>query len=251
MLAKKNILGVGITNASKHEVLEYIIEKLQQKDKKFYVVTPNPEILVFVNKNNDFKNILNNAELALNDGVGVSLASRVLGRPLKDRFTGVDFMEMLCKGVSEKPITVGFLGGGPKIAERTAECLVSKYPKLKIAFVAQEWPQNSLEFRVQSSESEKETKDQRLTTIDILFIAFGFPKQEEWISKNLDKLPVQCAVGVGGAFDYISGNISRAPRFVQQIGFEWLYRLIRQPWRIKRQLALTKFVYLVFKERFI
>jgi len=84
--------------------------------------------------------------------------------------------------------------------------------------------------------------------VDILFVAYGFPKQEEWIAKNLPKLPVKAAMGVGGAFDYISGNVSRAPFFVRAIGLEWLFRLIRQPWRIKRQLRLATFILLVIKE---
>src|SRR5579884_3272517 len=89
-----------------------------------------------------------------------------------------------------------------------------------------------------------------ISHIDILFVAFGFPKQEEFISKNLDKLPVTAMVGVGGAFDYISGKVSRAPLIVRFIGFEWLYRLIRQPWRFKRQLALVEFMWMVMKTRF-
>lgn len=85
--------------------------------------------------------------------------------------------------------------------------------------------------------------------IDILFVAFGAPKQEMWISKNLNKIPVKIAIGVGGAFDYISGKTLRAPGFIRNIGLEWLFRLIAQPWRIKRQLALLEFIWLVIKEK--
>jgi len=85
--------------------------------------------------------------------------------------------------------------------------------------------------------------------IDILFVAFGAPKQEFWISENLDKIPVKIAIGVGGAFDYISGKIPRAPFFVRKLGMEWLFRLLVQPWRIKRQLSLIEFAWLVIKEK--
>ena len=281
---KKNILGVGITDASKKEVLEYIVKNLENFTEKSYFVTPNPEFLVFASKNITFKNILNNADLALADGIGVMMAAKILGKPLKDRFTGVDLVKSLCKEVSEKPITVGFLGGRSGVAELTAECLRKKHPKLKIGFVGEEWPNDYLagpvglhprptssvaplssgarrgppapatRLGVSSSSvtptSPFNTKYKILnTSVDILFVAFGCPKQEFWISENLPKIPVKIAIGVGGAFDYISGKIPRAPGFLRTLGLEWLFRLIVQPRRIKRQLSLLEFIYLVLKER--
>jgi len=85
--------------------------------------------------------------------------------------------------------------------------------------------------------------------IDILFVAFGSPKQEEWITKNLETLPVHVVMGVGGAFDFVSGAVSRAPVWIRKIGLEWLFRLAVEPWRIKRQLALIEFILLVLKEK--
>jgi len=288
---KKNILGVGITNASKKEALEYIVENLENFTKKRYFVTPNPEFLVLANKNITFKNVLNNADLALADGVGVIIAAKILGKPLKDRFTGVDLVKSLCKEVSKKPITVGFLGGRGGVAELTAECLRKKYPGLKVGFVGEEWPnggevdqlsrvaddvcssdrgpvksnpsrQYSFAVRAVGNPSSFATpkissaNKSNLTIkqfdkeiIDILFVAFGAPKQEFWISENLPKIPVKIAIGVGGAFDYISGKIPRAPGFLRSLGLEWLFRLTVQPWRIKRQLSLFEFVYLVLKEK--
>lgn len=234
MLDKKKLLGVGITDASEEETLEYILQSLKKSTEKYYIVTPNPEFLVFANNNPTFKQILNNARLALCDGIGIFWAGKILGKNLKSRTTGVDLMERLCFRVVEKPITVGFLGGGAKIAERTAECLKQKYPNLKVVFASPEWDFG-----------------RRTTTrsIDLLFVAFGFPKQEEWIAKNLPHLSVKIAMGVGGAFDYISGALPRSPLFLRKSGLEWLFRLIIQPWRFKRQLALLKFVYLVLKEK--
>ncbi|MBI4089219.1 MAG: WecB/TagA/CpsF family glycosyltransferase [Candidatus Levybacteria bacterium] len=287
MIVKNDILGVGIVNATKKEILEYIIKSLEFFKKKYYIVTPNPEFLVLSSKNLEFKNILNKANLALADGIGVIIAAKFLGKPLKGRLTGVELLESLCKEVSEKPITVGFLGGGDGVAEKTAECLRLKHPNLKIVFVGKEWPNVNLSFRqprvsddVQSiargpaasfppatarsqfsfrknslrgvgSPSSGITPRSKfmIPPIDILFVAFGAPKQEIWISENLDKIPVKIAVGVGGAFDYISGKMGRAPTWVQNIGFEWLYRLIRQPWRIKRQFSLLEFIFLVLKEK--
>lgn len=229
MFDKKNLLEVSISAAFKNEVLEYITKGLEKSDKKYYIVTPNPELLMIAHKNSEYREVLNNAELALPDGVGLMWASRILNLGLKERITGTDLVENVCKEVAKKPITVGFLGAGPGVAVRTAECLQKKYPGLKIGFTGSEWNVGN--------------------HIDILFVAFGSPKQEIWISQNLDNLPVKIVIGVGGAFDFISGSVKRAPVWIQKIGFEWLFRLIIQPWRIKRQLALPKFTFLVLKEK--
>lgn len=271
MIDKKNILGVGITDATKEEVLEYIVKNIENFKKRLFIVTPNPEFLILASKDSRFKKILNRADLASADGIGLMIAGKLLGKPLKERLTGVELLEMLCRAVAEKPITVGFLGGRDRVAEKTAECLRLRYPNLKISFVGEEWPINGMdgrrlnvEGRNLKIEDRKSINPQSSTVkipsstfyhlpsrdIDILFVAFGAPKQEFWIYENLDKIPVKVAIGVGGAFDYISGRIPRAPGFIRQVGFEWLYRLIRQSWRLKRQLALLEFVVLILKEKF-
>lgn len=260
-MVKNDILGVGVTNQKKREILEYLCEKVQQKDTKLYVVTPNPEILVYATKHPAFKNILNNAGLALCDGVGLVWAGKVLGRPFIERFTGVDCMEMICKEVSclnqkypKKPITVGFLGGRNDVAQRTADCLQKRYQGLKIAWVGEEWPEKQLassnQSLVKNTGEKLEASSYKLDAyIDILFVAFGFPKQEEFMSSHINKFPIQVMMGVGGAFDYISGSILRAPGFLRFLGLEWLYRLTTQPWRWKRQLALLTFIALVLQKR--
>lgn len=230
MLNKNSFLGVDITNETADKILEYLLERLKSEE-KFYIVTPNPEILVYARSHKNFKNILNHAEISLPDGTGLFLASIFMGKPFNQRIPGVDFIDFICKNTVRNPISMGFLGGRGKVAEKTAECLRKKYPYLDIRFVGEEWDYNSKE------------------KIDLLFVAFGHPKQEEWIFTNLDKIPVKAAMGVGGAFDYISGHVTRAPYLIRAIGFEWLYRLVKEPWRWKRQLALITFVKLIFKER--
>lgn len=225
------ILGVKVNNATKEEALEFIKRGLIKGGKKIKIFTPNPEIIAFAGNNKRFKTILNTSDLALPDGMGVIWAGKLLGRNFKERIAGADFMEMLCQTAEKQGLTVGLMGGGAKIAERTAECLLRKYPKLKIVFTSSEWALKG-------------------AAIDILFVAFGFPKQEQWIYENLPKIPVKAAMAVGGSFDYISGAVPRAPLFIRKVGLEWLFRLIIQPWRIRRQLALLQFIFLVFKERF-
>lgn len=245
MLKKNFILGVGVTNASKIEVLEFILKGLKTKGEKLFVVTPNPEIIVKAQHNKNFKGILNSAGLALPDGTGVIWAGKILGKKFKEKITGVDTLESLCKQASMWGFTIGLIGGGPEIAERTAECLLRKYPGLNIVLAAPEWPKTT-DYRLQTT-----AVDSRPSTVDILFVAFGAPKQEIWISRNIENLPVKLAMGVGGSFDYIAGRVKRAPGWVRNIGLEWLFRLIEQPWRIKRQLALVEFAYLVIKEKFL
>jgi N-acetylglucosaminyldiphosphoundecaprenol N-acetyl-beta-D-mannosaminyltransferase len=261
--AKNSVLGVGFSNASKEQILEFIIRGLGKKGEKFYVVTPNPELLVIANKNTDYKRVLNNARIASVDGIGVRLAGSILGIRLGQRFPGVGMLETLCERLSKRPITVGFLGAGPGVAELAAECLREKYPGLKVVFAQEEWdsPIQSSDSRINNqklapgklsfavSQLSQESGVNSQESIDLLFVAFGSPKQELWIAENLDKLPVKVAIGVGGAFDLISGRVKRAPRLFQTLGVEWFWRLLIQPWRIKRQLSLITFLFLVFKER--
>lgn len=273
------ILGVKVNNITEKEALEFIIKGLEQKGRIIKIFTPNPEIIMAALKDEGFKRVLNTADVALADGVGLLWAAKMLGKQLQKRIAGVDFMEMLCKEASKRGLTVGFLGGRPKIAERTAECLLRRYPSLKVVFAGEEWlgaeagnalrsVRNFSRQQLQSPPVDKHsllsknadiekfvppraTGSPRLNeSIDILFVAFGFPKQEQWIYENLPKIPVGVAMAVGGSFDYMSGAVPRAPLLVRKLGFEWLFRLIREPWRIHRQLALIAFVLLVLKEKF-
>jgi N-acetylglucosaminyldiphosphoundecaprenol N-acetyl-beta-D-mannosaminyltransferase len=256
MLQKIKILDVNITNETEEKVLEYLLERIKNGRQKTFIITPNPEILVYAKNHLDYKDKLNSSDIALPDGIGLFFASGVLGEPLQDRITGVDFLEKLCKTARENPLSMGFLGGKDGIAKRAAKCLLEMYPWLEIVFVAEEWSEegfkgaSSLQLVSQKQEKKQNTKYKKPNSIDILFVAYGFPKQEEWIYKNLPKIPVKAAVGVGGAFDYLSGSVIRAPFIVRLLGFEWLFRLIVQPWRWKRQLALIEFVKLVFREKF-
>ncbi|CAN5120584.1 N/A [soil metagenome] len=256
-LRKISILGISLTSASKGKVLEHFDHFVSQKAKKGYLVTPNPEMLVLAQTDKQFKDILNHAELSLVDGVGLVLASKLLGKSRLERFSGSDFVEDVCKRYVNKPVTVGFLGGRGLVAEMTAECLMKKYPGLSVGFISDEWRRQGFanarllmkKYRSEDSSMGASRETPEKDEVDILFVAFGFPKQEYWIAEHLANLPITMAIGVGGAFDYISGTVPRAPRWAQAWGMEWLYRLIRQPWRGKRQLALFTFVGMVMREK--
>src|SRR5581483_6797472 len=170
MLVKKKILDVDVTNATDKQILEYISNFLNKSLGKCKIFTPNPEIIVYANKYPHFKETLNSAQINLCDGMGLFLASYFLGKPLRQRFTGVEFVKMTCEMLSEKPITMGFLGGRENIAELAAERLKKQYPLLKVGFCF-------------SGNPDKQTADKIIKNkqkIDVLFVAYVFPKQEEW-----------------------------------------------------------------------
>ncbi len=263
-LRKQSILDVAITNNPAYEILEYIKESLADTHEKYYIVTPNPEILVYASRHKTYREVLNRARIAIPDGIGVMVAGWLLGSPFQKRIIGVDLMERICQMAAEvnrknarKVVNIGFLGGKAGIAERVAKRLNSRYPGLGVSYAQNEWKEEDQAKNDPSGSGIKmptaenrELSGNEMIEIDILFIAFGFPKQEDWIAKHLSTIPVRIAMGVGGAFDYISGNVNRAPKPIRRLGLEWLYRLIHEPWRWRRQLALFKFGYLVLLERF-
>lgn len=231
-LPKTNLLGIDLTQGTISEVLEFIYTSLEKKNEKYFVVTPNTEIFMISRKNPDYKNVLNSAKLALPDSVGVMWAGKIMAKNLKERIPGVELLEKLSEGCAKRPITVGFFGGRGNVAEFTAECLKEKYPGLRVAFAVEDWPENNK------------------LSCDLLFVALGSPKQEFWVSENLSKIDTRIAIGVGGSFDFISGKVRRAPKLIRDLGLEWLFRLVRQPWRIRRQLVLPQFVIWVLSEKF-
>ncbi len=231
----KNVLGVKIDDVTMNEALSKVQGWLKEKG-KHYIVTPNPEIIVNAQYDKEYKTILNNADLSIPDGIGLKLSGQV-----QNHVTGVDLMEELIKHSGDWGSTIGFLGGGKGVAERAAICLRKKYPNAKIVYANDG---GVIDSRGKWVEGDR----QALLPLDVLCIGFGPPKQEFWISKNLDNIPVKIAMGVGGSLDYFSGNIPRAPKILRVLGLEWLFRVVIQPWRIKRQMALIKYVLLLLKK---
>lgn len=220
---KIEILGVKIDNISLRGALETASFFLESSD-QYFMVTCNPEIILHAQKDAKYKNILNDASLAVADGFGLILTSKLLANSLNERVTGVDFLEKLCGICASGGKSIFLLGGNKNVAKKTAENLKNKYSNLKIAG----W----LDGDVNLEDCYKTIKN---SNPDILFVALGHPKQEKWIYDNLAKIPsVKFAMGVGGAFDFISGRVWRAPKFMRKIGLEWFWRLLTQPWRVKR-----------------
>lgn len=241
---KVTILDVNISNINMQQVLQSVDEFVRGNN-QHYIVTPNPEFIVLAHRDKQFRNILNFADISVADGIGIIKMAKLIGLQLK-RITGVDLVYSLTEMASEKGYSVYFLGGKEGTALKTAQKLSSLYPKLLVA----------------GAESGGQINDPHQTDVhiiehinqtrpSILFVALGHGKQEKWIYHNLDKITsVRVAIGVGGSFDYISGAVDRAPVWIQKAGFEWLYRLIRQPKRWKRILDATIiFPFLFFKKQ--
>ncbi|MDP4030848.1 MAG: WecB/TagA/CpsF family glycosyltransferase [Patescibacteria group bacterium] len=213
------ILGIKVDQITLPQAVSLIESWLKQK-KKRYIVTPNPEMVMLAQKDKQFKRILNQADLAIPDGVGLRLADSRLRR-----LAGRDLMLALIKR-GHKTLLVGAKPGiAQKAAETLRSVLVGKPTRTDLVGI-----------------SESDIAAINRLKPDLLFVALGQVKQEKWIAKNLPKLKVKVAMGIGGALDQIAKPWLRAPLRVQALGLEWLYRLMLQPWRIKRQWQLVKFL---------
>lgn len=241
---KKKILGITIPIQEKKEILEKIIKYIKNPRGFFHIVSLNPENLIICQENKKFKKIIETAQIKIIDGIGVVIAGRLNNLRLK-KLTGVDLMSELIKIASKIRLRILLIGGRPNLAVRLADCYSQKYPKAK--FFGDEG--------IKDIKKPKKEEEKRIFSIvsrfkpHLVFVAFGSPYQELWIDRHQKKFSKMVVMGVGGAFDFLSGDVSRAPSFIQKIGFEWLYRLINQPWRWRRQLRLIKFIYFILKQR--
>ncbi len=238
------INGVKINFVPLKKVLKQV-STWSKYNKKHHITTPNPEQIIIAQEDREFKRIINDSDLSIPDGIGLVLTARLkngLFNPLYKRLSGVDLMLALCDLAEKENLKVFLLGGKNNVVQKAKKQLELSNKDLQVGYF------NGAE------EIKKETKKEKAITIrkinefkpDFLFVAYGAPFQEKWIADNLKDLNVKIAMGVGGAFDYIAGNIKRAPVWVRRIGMEWLWRLFLQPWRWKRQLRLISFVKLFF-----
>lgn len=236
-------MGVKIDKISGDEAMEKIGSFLSS-DYGHYIVTANPEMVVLAQKDQQFRDIINNADLAVPDGIGLIFASKIISRrnDLTERISGIDLIDEIVKNFGRER-KIFLLGGQEGAAKLAAEKLKEKILDIKIAGT----------FSGDAGEAGDNAAVLTINRVspDILFVAYGAPRQEKWIARNLKKLPaVRLAIGVGGAFDIIGGKISRAPLWMRNVGLEWLWRLIQEPRRIGRIYNATiKFGWLILKKR--
>ncbi|MDI6731982.1 MAG: WecB/TagA/CpsF family glycosyltransferase [Candidatus Margulisbacteria bacterium] len=229
--------GVKVDNLSLLEAIQRVGKYLQES-RPHLIVTPNPEIIVTAQKDHELREIINNADLRVPDGISMVVVSRILGRPLKERVSGIDLMLKIIEKYGDK-FKIFLLGSAPGIADEAADKLVQKYPALKIVGTMHGFFGDDLE-ALQKIENCQP---------DILFVGLGAGRQEKWLNHHLKNLNLPVAMVIGGSLDVISDRKKRAPFWTQKMGVEWLYRLFTEPQRWKRQLALPKFLWLTFRQR--
>ncbi|MBI3915070.1 MAG: WecB/TagA/CpsF family glycosyltransferase [Chloroflexi bacterium] len=235
-----SILGVRVDNVTYETALAQI-ETWLRAGGFHQIATVNPEFVVIAQTNPDFLRVLNLTALNVPDGVGLLWAARQLGASLFERVTGQEMVQRIAELAARRGEKIFCLGARAGIAERAAEKLKERFRDLEIAGCYAGSPAVEEEQRI--VERINESRPQ------ILFVAYGPPKQELWIARNAPRLRVKIAMGVGGTFDTLAGVAPRAPTWMQRAGFEWTYRLIREPRRIKRQLAIPYFMWLIKTRR--
>jgi N-acetylglucosaminyldiphosphoundecaprenol N-acetyl-beta-D-mannosaminyltransferase len=230
------VLGVRVDDVTVEEALEQV-EQYIAAGGNHQIATVNVEFIMEARRNPAFRRVLAGASLCVPDGVGVMWAARRQGQPLRQRVAGVDLVERIAARGAERGWRIYFLGAAPGVAERAAKTLAGRYPGLKVAGCYAGSPR--------PDEEDQIVGWVRAARPDVLFLAYGAPRQDLWIARNQARIGVPVAMGVGGAFDFIAGVTRRAPQWVQRAGLEWLHRLIKEPWRWRRQLAIPRFVWLV------
>ncbi|OEF97654.1 WecB/TagA/CpsF family glycosyltransferase [Desulfuribacillus alkaliarsenatis] len=240
LIPKVRILDIPFSVMGMDETVRYCDELIQSKT-PHHIITANPEIVILAQENKELKDIIEAAQLVTCDGTGVVWATQYTDFPAKERVTGFDLTLQLFALCSEKNYSVYFVGAKPEVMEAAINEIKKQWPKLDIVGHHHGY------FRV--GDEQKTIEDIQTKKPEVLFVALGAPRQEFWISEHLKKLEVPLTIGVGGSFDVLSGTMKRAPEIWQRLHVEWLYRLIKQPSRWRRMLALPKFAYYVLKSK--
>ena len=233
------ILGIKISKATKKETIDKIAHYIEEKN-PVQVVTANAEIVYRAFREQNLKKIVNHSAIVTADGIGVVYASRIKKNPVPEKVAGVELAESLVAASGTNNWKIYFFGGAPGVADKAKKNLLHKYPDAQIIGTRSGYYTPEEEADIVSEIKERKP--------DILFVALGFPKQEQWITDNMSKLDVPVSIGVGGSLDIFSGNKKRAPKIVQRLGIEFFYRLLQEPKRFARYLVLPKFVITFFKE---
>lgn len=231
------ILGIPINRLTLAETLVQI-RAFMDEPRLHQICTPNPEFVMTAQQDGEFRRILTHADLCIPDGVGLVWASRWLRQPIPERVPGSELVYHLAEFAAASHYRLFLLGAAAGVAEQAGHILQARYPGLIIAGTYAGSP----------DPAEDEVICGRINTsqADMLYVAYGAPAQDKWIDRNRGRIPtVRVAIGIGGALDFITGKAIRAPRFMQKLGLEWLYRLWREPWRWRRMLALPRFIWAV------
>ncbi|SHH51158.1 N-acetylglucosaminyldiphosphoundecaprenol N-acetyl-beta-D-mannosaminyltransferase [Caloranaerobacter azorensis DSM 13643] len=238
------IMGIRINKVTLDSAVDKVHEFVNN-GKTNVIYTPNTEIVMAARKDDELRNLLNEGDLNLPDGIGLVYASKIKKKPLKERVTGYDISIKIIEIANKEGLSLFLLGGRQGVALKACENIKEKYSNVKIAGFHHGYfkgTHTGYEGHREEMEVIKKINDAKP---DILFVGFGAPRQEKWIHANKDKLNCKVIIGNGGTLDVLAGNVKRAPEIFQRLGLEWLYRLLKEPWRFKRQMVLPLFAILV------
>lgn len=239
------MMGVRFDNLDMDGTLDRI-EQLIEKSTPALVVTPNVDHVLRAHSDSIFADLLRHADMVLADGQPLVWASRLLGKPLRQRVAGSDLFPLLCGRAAEKGYRVFFMGGDPGAAEAAADVLRARYPNLIVA--GTNCPPYG--FEKDAAEDRRTVEAVKAARPDILFVGLGSPKQELWIARHLQEMAVPVSIGVGISFSFIAGQVKRAPRWMRRASLEWLHRLCCEPRRLWKRYLIRgpKFAPLVLRE---
>ena len=246
-MRRLDIMGVEILDTTLDEITTALEEDLQRGN-KVKVFTPNTEIVMAARKSIRLRDEVNKGTYVIPDGIGLLHGARLRGVEIRERVTGYDTSMELLRRANDNGYSLFLLGGREGVAEEAAMNIQRDYPGIRIAGHHHGY------FKGTHTNSPGEEEERVIGLIhrskaDIIFVGFGFPRQEIWINSHMDNLGVKVAIGNGGVIDILAGRAKRAPEIFIKLGLEWLYRLISDPSRIKRQIVLPLFLIRVMLER--
>ena len=229
------ILKYNVFNGTKGELIDYI-----EKFDKINIISGNPEVL-HNGLNNEmlFSNFTGNNSVVIPDGIGTVLAAKIINNPVKEKIAGIEVMEEIIKKCEKENKSIYLVGAKEDILQCCIEKLKDRYPNLNIIGNHDGYfDLNNCDYVLKDIQNKKPYA---------LFVAMGSPRQDAFIINNMNKLTCKIFMGVGGSFDVFSGKVKRAPRWMISLGLEWLYRVSKEPWRIKRLTSIPKFLWQVIK----
>lgn len=236
---KVHILNVDFDSRRFNELINLLSKRINNSSKTF-VVTANPEIVMYGNKDPNYLKTVKSADYVIADGYGIVLGSKILGKQIPERIAGFDLMTALLEKGNDEGWSVYFLGAKEEVINKAVKKIKEQFPYLNIAG----WHNGYTDVNSVTLQKEIASKN-----VDLVFLGLGFPNQETWIANSLPLFKKGLFMGVGGSFDVWAGAVKRAPQIWQKLHIEWLYRLIQQPKRWKRMVVLPLFVFKVIKER--
>lgn len=223
------LLDISMDNLTMGEAIDWIIFRAGV-DKPAQLAFVNPDCMNISSVNPDYKSLLQRIDRVFADGIGIHVACRMLDVSMADNVNGTDLFPFLCERAEKEQVPLYFLGGKPGITDAMVDVLEKRYPELRVAGHRHGY--------FSEDEEEDVIKSIRDSGARILLVAFGAPRQEMWINEHLGELGVGVAMGVGGLFDFVSGRMKRAPRWMREIGMEWVYRLLQEPGRMWRRYII-------------